>query len=247
MKKKMPKRTIMLSIILIAILLFVYEAVNYKKDDLSNESIESVEYENEKSQENEFVENDEANEADETVNDNTDVTTTDTEFVVASEIDEGDDLEELEPASVSLSDVVWLDDINIHKDISATTMRGEQWSDCMGFGSSNINSDGQAALLVACDQKYSKFIAEIAPQEGFDKSEEVTLCIYGACDGEQLSKEEFPINFMTESFTIEIDISRAKELYIWKLGDYNPGRIAGQYINGNSGMGVLMHDATLYK
>lgn len=52
---------------------------------------------------------------------------------------------------------------------------------------------------------------------------------------------------MTETFTVDLDLSGAKELYIIKSGNYNQGRTAGQFINGYTGMGVLVHNATLYK
>lgn len=164
-----------------------------------------------------------------------------------NESSEEDELDGLESTEISLSDVAWLEEDNIRKNILATTMRGEPWDNCIGFGSSNINADSDAAIIAACDQKYSRFTAEIAPQEGFDKSEKVKLYIYGACDGEQTFIEEYTIDFMTETFSVDLDISGAKELYIMKSGNYNQGRIAGQFINGYSGMGVLVHNATLYK
>lgn len=161
--------------------------------------------------------------------------------------EEEGDLEEPEATKVSLKDVAWLEDDNIRKNISATTMRGEYWDDCIGFGSSNINADSNAAIIAACDQKYSRFTAEIAPQEGFDTSEKVTLYIYGGCDDKQTFIKEYEIDFMTETFSVDLDISGSKELYIMKSGNYNQGRIAGQFINGYTGMGVLIHNATLYK
>ena len=86
---------------------------------------------------------------------------------ISSEIASESDSQEPEANSVSINDVAWLDDIKIYEDDYATTMRGEQWSDCIRFGSSNIISDGNAGLRAVCDKKYSKFTAEIAPQEGF--------------------------------------------------------------------------------
>lgn len=164
-----------------------------------------------------------------------------------SEITEEDDGEESGSNVVSLSDVAWLQEEKMNKNISSKTMRGEQWTDCIGFGSSNINADGNAYIIAACDQKYTRFTAEIAPQEGFDKSEKITLIIYGGCNDEQIFKEEYQIDCMTDSFEIDLDISNAEELYFVKIGNYNQGRIAGQYINGYSGMGVLMRDAVLYE
>lgn len=164
-----------------------------------------------------------------------------------SKSNEEGDLEEIESTEMSLGNVPWLKKDNINKNMSATTMRGEVWDNCIGLGSSNINADSNAAIIAACDQKYSRFTAEIAPQEGFDESENVTLYIYGGCDDEQTFVEKYTIDFMTETFLVDLDISGAKELYIIKSGNYNQGRIAGQFINGYTGMGVLIHNATLYK
>lgn len=262
-KKRVQKKIagIIIALAGIAIFLIVYSK-NVEKIDSTIETIKSVEYADIKANSGADV-NIENNKADETENnkagetennntdeigsDNTDMAVTEPEDNNTSEINESDDIEKPEPASISLSDVVWLEEENIHKDISATTMRGEQWSDCIGFGSSNINSDGTAVILAVCDQKYRKFTAEIAPQEDFDKSEEVTLYIYGVCNDEQTFREEYQINRFTKPFEVEIDISGIEDLYFWKAGEYNQGRIAGQFINDYSGMGVLMREATLYR
>ena len=183
-------------------------------------------------------------EGDKTLNDNIE---SDEQETITSEIEQNSDLQESEITTISIRDVAWLDDEKIYKDDYATTMRGEEWSDCIRFGSSNINSDGTSVLRVVCDKKFSKFTAEIAPQEGFDKTETVTLCIYGGTDDQQTFKEEFQIDYSTKSFKVEYDISDTEELYFWKIGNYNQGRIAGQFINGYTGMGVLMRDAVLYK
>lgn len=164
-----------------------------------------------------------------------------------SEVEQNNDLQKSESNTISIRDVAWLDDEKIYKDDYATTMRGEEWSDCIRFGSSNINSDGTSVLRVVCDQKYSKFTAEIAPQEGFDKTETVTFYIYGGTGDVQTFKEEYQIDYSTKSFKVEIDLTNTDELYFWKSGNYNQGRIAGQYINGYTGMGVLMRDAVLYE
>ena len=166
---------------------------------------------------------------------------------IDSEIVSNSDIQESETNSVSIRDVAWLDDEQIYKDDYATTMRGEPWSDCIRFGSSNLNSDGESILIVVCDQKYNKFTAEIAPQKGFDKTETVTLYIYGANEEGQTFKEEFQINYSTKPFRVEYDISSSDELYFCKKGNYNLSRIGGQLFNGYTGMGVLMRDATLYK
>lgn len=183
-------------------------------------------------------------ESDKTLNDNIE---SDKQETIISELDQNSDLQEPEINTVSIRDVAWLDDEKIYKDDYATTMRGEEWTDCIRFGSSNINSDGTSVLRVVCDQKYNKFTAEIAPQEGFDKTESVTLYIYGGTDDQQTFKDEFPIDYSTKPFKVEYDLSNTDELYFWKSGNYNQGRIAGQYINGYTGMGVLMRDAYLYQ
>lgn len=164
-----------------------------------------------------------------------------------TEVSLNNDLQESEINTISIKDVAWLDDEKIYKDDYATTMRGEDWSDCIRFGSSNINSDGTSILRVVCDQKYNKFTAEIAPQEGFDKTESVTFYIYGATSDQQTFKDEFQIDYSTKPFKVEYDLSNTDELYFWKSGNYNQGRIVGQYINGYTGMGVLMRDAALYE
>ena len=128
-----------------------------------------------------------------------------------------------------------------------TRIFNEQWSDCIRLGNSNFNLDGCAYIIAACNQKYSKFTAEIAPQKGFDRSEEITLYIYGVCDEEQIFIEEYHIDNMTKNISVEFDISGVDELYISKVGDYSMGRKAGQYINEYSGMGVLMNNAILHK
>lgn len=51
---------------------------------------------------------------------------------------------------------------------------------------------------------------------------------------------------MTVNTAVELDITGADELYIVKDGNYNQARIAGQYINGYTGMGVLMRNAALH-
>ncbi len=158
------------------------------------------------------------------------------------------DSKELETSSLSLTDdsVVWLQQENVYKETSQKTVR-EEWSDCIRFGSSNLNADGDACIIVACDQKYNKFTAEIAPQEGFDKTDKVTLYVYGVHDGTNIFNEPYLIDFMTKNTEIELDITGVDELYFFKNGDYNQAKIAGQYINGYTGMGVLMRNATLYK
>ncbi|MBD5503539.1 MAG: Ig domain-containing protein [Lachnospiraceae bacterium] len=171
----------------------------------------------------------------------------DEQETIISEIEQNSDVQESDITTISIRDVAWLDDEKIYKDDYATTMRGEEWSDCIRFGSSNINSDGTSVLRVVCDKKFSKFTAEIAPQEGFDKTETVTFYIYGGTDDQQTFKDEFQIDYSTKSFKVEYDISDTEELYFWKSGNYNQGRIAGQFINGYTGMGVLMRDAVLYK
>ncbi len=158
-----------------------------------------------------------------------------------------DTTEEPKPDAISLMDdsVVWLQEEKVYRETAQKTVR-EDWDDCIRFGSSNLNADGDANIIVACDQKYSKFTAEIAPQEGFDKSEEVIVYVYAARDGKQISKEEYRINLMTVNTAVELDITGADELYIVKDGNYNQARIAGQYINGYTGMGVLMRNAVLH-
>lgn len=141
-------------------------------------------------------------------------------------------IEENESTDVTLSDVAWIQSEKAYKGETATTMRGEQWSNCIILGSSNINEDGCAIIIAACDQKYSKFTAEIAPQEGFDNSEEVTVYIYGVCNSEQTFVEEYQIDCMTKNILIDIDITGIDELYIEKVGDYNMAMIGGQFING---------------
>ena len=154
--------------------------------------------------------------------------------------------EEPEPSNVPLSDVAWLAEENIHEDESATTMREETWTDCIRFGSSNLNSDGNSTIVAACDQEYSKFTAEVSPQKGFDSSETVKLYIYGVTNDDVVFAEDYTVKYSTKPFEIELDISGVDELYLQKIGNYNMGKIAGQFINGYTGMGVLMRDATLY-
>lgn len=155
--------------------------------------------------------------------------------------------EEAKSTDVSLSDVVWLQSEKAYKSESATTMRGELWDNCIQLGSNNLNADGNAIIVAVCDQKYSQFTAEISPQEGFDTSEEVTIYIYGMYNDEQIFLETYQIDYMTKNISINIDISGIDDLRIEKVGDYNMARIAGQYINGYTGMGVLIRDATLHK
>lgn len=159
-----------------------------------------------------------------------------------------DNLDEIDSNGVLLTDesVAWIREKNVHKETSQKTVR-EDWGECIRFGSSDLNADSVASIIVACDQKYSKFTAEIAPQEGFDTSDNVVLIVYGVCGDEQISKEEYSIDLMSRNTEIELDITGADELYIIKDGDYNMGKIAGQYINGYTGMGVLMRNATLHK
>lgn len=156
--------------------------------------------------------------------------------------------ENIDNQVVPLTDVsvTWLQEENVYKETSQKTVR-EDWGECIRFGSSNLNADGDAYIIVACDQKYSKFTAEIAPQEGFDTSDHVVLIVYGVRGDEQISKEEYSIDLMSRNTEVEIDITGADELYIVKDGDYNMGKIAGQYINGYTGMGVLMRNAVLHK
>lgn len=158
-----------------------------------------------------------------------------------------DDLDDLNNISLAHESVAWLKCEKVYKDESEITMRGQQWNNCIRFGSSNLNADGCSIIIAACDQKYSKFTAQIAPQEGFDTSEMVTVYVYGMCDDEQVFMEEYQIDYMTKNITIDINISGIDELYIEKVGDYNMARVAGQFINGYTGMGVLMRDATLHK
>lgn len=162
-----------------------------------------------------------------------------------------DDADALEISCVPLRDVFWLDEIKIHKDVSALTTRGAEWTDCIGFGSSNLNADGNAAIRAVCDCEYSRFTAEIAPQDGFDATEEITFYIYGTAyegtEEKQIFKETYYISRSTKPIEIDIDISGADNLYLTKTGDYSQARIAGQYINGYSGMGIIMRDAMLHK
>ena len=160
-----------------------------------------------------------------------------------------DNTGEIQPDNISLTDedVVWLQQENVYIETSQNTVREKDWSDCIRFGSSNLNADSDAYIIVACDQKYSKFTAEIAPQEGFDNSDSVVLIVYGVRDGEQISKEEYEIDAMSKNKEVELDITGADELYLYKDGDYSQAKIAGQYINGYTGMGLLMRNATLHK
>lgn len=157
----------------------------------------------------------------------------------------GDTVEELDGISLTDDTVVWLQEENVYRETDQKTVR-EDWDECIRFGSSNLNADGDAYVIVACDQKYSKFTAEIAPQKGFDKSEEVIIYIYATRDGKQISKEEYYVNLMTVNTAVELDITGADELYIVKDGNYDLSRIAGQYLNGYTGMGVLMRNAALH-
>lgn len=72
-----------------------------------------------------------------------------------------------------------IEESNVHIDSSSTTTRGDTWLNGMRLGSSNINSDGISYLSMPCNGEYARFTAEIAPQEGFDGGETVTLTIYG--------------------------------------------------------------------
>lgn len=161
----------------------------------------------------------------------------------------GDDLTDIEPDTVALEDVAWLEEEKIYSGDTATTTRGETWSNCIRFGSSNLNADGDSYIVAVCDQKYSKFTAKIAPQKGFDHSEVVTLYIYGVCsdNDEPIFQEEYQISNSTKSFEVEFDITGVDDLYFYKDGNYSTARIAGQYLNGYTGMGVLMSDAVLHK
>ena len=163
-----------------------------------------------------------------------------------------DNSTDIEPDIVALEDVAWVEQHNIHIDGTATTTRGEAWSNCIRFGSSDLNNDGDSYILAACDQKYKSFTAKIAPQQGFDHSEPVTLHIYGTCidnqdDKELIFQKKYQINNITKSFEVEFDITGVDNLYLVKDGDYSPARYAGQYINGYTGMGVLICDAVLHK
>lgn len=172
----------------------------------------------------------------------------DPDIGAADKIGEGADPEESEPDVVSLSDIAWIEDEKIYTDASATTMREKTWNDCIRFGSSNINADGNAYIRAVCDQEYSRFTAEISPQEGFDTSETVTLYIYGEGSNlEYIPFDEFEITYDTKPFVVDYDISDLDYLYLVKTGEYSQARIAGQFINGYSGMGVLMRDAVLYR
>ena len=164
------------------------------------------------------------------------------------ETNDGNGLSGMEPDSIPLTDddVVWLQDENVYIEASQKTVR-EDWSDCIRFGSSNLNADSDAYIIVACDRKYSRFTAEIAPQEGFDAADEVVLIVYGMRGDVQVFLEEYHVDFMTKNTEIEFDITDVDELYIYKDGDYSPEKIAGQYINGYTGMGVLMRNAVLHK
>lgn len=161
----------------------------------------------------------------------------------------GDDLTDIEPDTVALEDVAWLEEEKIYSDDTATTTRGETWSNCIRFGSSNLNADGDSYIVVVCDQKYSKFTAKIAPQKGFDHSDVVTLYIYGVCsdNDELIFREEYQISNSTKSFEVEIDITGVDDLYFYKDGEYGTAKIAGQYLNGYTGMAILMSDAVLHK
>ena len=158
-----------------------------------------------------------------------------------------DDIDTSNPSCVPLKDVHWIEEEYIRKDMDATTTRGNEWTGCIGFGSSNLNSDGNAYIIAVCDREYSRFTAEIAPQDGFDSSEEVTLYIYGYSDENRVFTKSYQISCMTKPIKIDLDISDVEDLYFVKEGEYNLGKIAGQFINGNTGMGVLMRDAILYK
>lgn len=164
------------------------------------------------------------------------------------ETNDGNGLSGMEPDSIPLTDddVVWLQNENVYIEASQKTVR-EDWSDCIRFGSSNLNADSDAYIIVACDRKYSRFTAEIAPQEGFDESDGVVLIVYGVRDDVQISKEEYSVDFMTKNTEIELDIAGVDELYIYKDGDYSQAKRGGQYINGYTGMGVLMRNAVLHK
>lgn len=155
----------------------------------------------------------------------------------------------IEPDTVALEDVAWLEEKKIFSGDTATTTRGETWSNCIRFGSSNLNADEDSYLVAVCDQKYSKFTAKIAPQKGFDHSEIVTLYIYGVCsdNDELIFREEYQISNSTKPFEVELDITGVDDLYFYKDGDYSTARAAGQFLNGYTGMGVLMSDAVLYK
>lgn len=158
-----------------------------------------------------------------------------------------DEIDAPEPSSIPLKSVHWIEEEKIHRDMSATTTRGEEWIDCIGFGSNNLNTDGNSHITVVCDKKYNIFTAEIAPQDGFDSSREVTLYFYSVNDGEYTVLDYYNINNLTEPHDISIDISDVNTLCIEKKGDYSPSVYALQYINGYRGMCVLMRDATLHK
>lgn len=130
---------------------------------------------------------------------------------------------------------------------TTTTTSDEDWSDCIGFGSNNLNADSNADIVILCEQKYNKFTAEIAPQKMFDSSREVTLYFYKVEEGKEIIIDSYEINSMTEPQDIIVELSDVKILRIEKKGDYSPSIYAGQYINDYRGMCVLMRDATLHK
>lgn len=151
-----------------------------------------------------------------------------------------------EPSEISLRDVYWIEDEKIFIERTATTSRGKKWTNCVCFGTNNLNSDGESLIIAACDREYSRFTAEIAPEEGFDKTDAVTFYILGKDEDGTMFQESYEINAMTSPIEIDIDISGVVDLYLKKEGDYSTSKYAGQFINGYTGMCVLMRNATLY-
>lgn len=150
---------------------------------------------------------------------------------------------------VRLNDMFRIEESNVHIDASAVTTRGETWLNSMRLGSSNLNSDGISYLSLPCNGEYSRFTAEIAPQEGFDGGETVTLTIYGQDKDDNYVElgGTYEIGLYTKTISVDLDISSCDLLIIYKDGEYNTARIAGQYLNGYTGMGVLIKDGKLYR
>ncbi|MBR0090703.1 MAG: hypothetical protein IJP92_03285 [Lachnospiraceae bacterium] len=153
-----------------------------------------------------------------------------------------------EDAYILLNDMYRIEESKIYIDSSAVTTWGDNWLNCMRFGSSNLNVDGNAYISLPTKCEYTRFTAEIAAEDGFDSSETVTLTIYGQDEEENyLDLGTYEIGRYTKPFSIDFDISSCDILIICKNGDYNMGRIAGQYLNEYTGMSVLIRDGKLYK
>lgn len=176
-----------------------------------------------------------------------------------SNVKQTDDLESIEEQPeesfiqeepyVHLNDMFRIEESNVHIDASAVTTRGETWLNSMRLGSSNLNSDGISYLSLPCNGEYSRFTAEIAPHEGFDGRETVTLTIYGQDKDDNYVElgGTYEIGLYTKTISVDLDISSCDLLIIYKNGEYNMARIAGQYLNGYTGMGVLIKDGKLYR